>query len=60
MDKAKERFFQDAEGVRMMFIPQCCKCERNVNFSTCKIYENGKPADILANDVQCQSKLEIK
>lgn len=57
--KAGERFEQVAEGTKMIFIPQCCRCKVNIDKFTCALYYKGnKPTDIMANIVVCKDLIE--
>ena len=50
-EKAKQRFIQQKE-VKIVFIPQCCKCEFNIDLLTCKKF-NHKNYDVRMNNIKC-------
>lgn len=53
---AKERFRQPSEGMRVLFIPQCCRCIHNIDKFTCAIYDD-KPKPIMSNVTLCEDRL---
>ncbi len=56
-DKAKQRFFQKAEEIEVTFIPQCCSCDRNINFERCQLFAV-KPKKYSGNKEICPGKVE--
>ncbi len=51
-DISKRRFFQTAEEMRIIFIPQCALCEKNIDFVQCEAFAV-KPRSYMENDEDC-------
>ncbi len=51
-DISKRRFFQTAEEMRVIFIPQCAHCERNIDLVQCKAFAI-KPLSYMENEEDC-------
>ena len=56
MDKEKERFVQAPQGITMVFIPQCCRCEFNIDYFSCLKFDE-KPVQYKSNSVDCPCKV---
>ena len=55
-DISKRRFFQTAEEMRVIFIPQCAQCERNIDLVQCKAFAS-KPSSYMENEEDCPEYL---
>lgn len=57
MDKARKRFTQQPEEIKIIFVPQCNKCKHNINYSSCQKFQN-KPLAYIKNEQECPIKEE--
>ena len=55
MDKAKKRFTQQAEEIKIIFVPQCNKCRFNKGLTVCDKFQN-KSLAYMKNEKECPVK----
>ena len=55
MDKAKKRFIQTKDEVKITFVPQCTKCKYNINYNSCHRFKE-KPLAYMKNEKECPKK----
>lgn len=53
MDKAKERFVQKAEEIKILNVPQCNKCRKNIDGVSCHRFPEGIPNRFYKNNSLC-------
>jgi hypothetical protein len=55
MDKARKRFTQQPEEIKIIFVPQCNKCRFNRGLTVCDKF-TAKPTKYMKNEQECPVK----
>ncbi len=52
-EKMNKRFAMKKEDIEITFVPQCCRCVKNIDFIKCESFPDGKPGEYMSNQSDC-------
>jgi hypothetical protein len=52
-ERAKDRFTLREEAITITVLPQCCRCQLNINRTECKQFKD-KPVELMKNEQICR------